>query len=177
MPVAAAPFGSQVQLRCSVIEEYGIFWRIVLTSDPDVALDTESNREITLLRSNGIEVAPSSSLTTSMLVVNETEGSNGANITCIAFEEGVVSQCRSGTSRVIFHGEYCHTHDRYMSPAHLCFMQVPPRFQSICQSWRMGLDISMCPGPILASYPGPSARAREKKEGPGIHCLRMRQLH
>ena len=31
--------------------------------------------------------------------------------------------------------------------------------------------------PDLASYPGPSARAREKKEGPGIHCLRMRQLH
>ena len=32
-------------------------------------------------------------------------------------------------------------------------------------------------GKVLASYPGPSARAREKKEGPGIHCLRMRQLH
>ena len=28
----------------------------------------------------------------------------------------------------------------------------------------------------LASYPGPSTRKLREREGPGIHCLRMRQL-
>ena len=106
MPVAAAPFGSQVRLGCSVIEGYGIFWGIILTSDPDIEFGTETLRQVQLLRSVGIEVVPSSSVTNSTLVINETEGSNGATITCIAFELDTISECRSRTSRVIFHGEY-----------------------------------------------------------------------
>ena len=130
MPVAAAPFGSQVRLRCSVIERYVIFWEIMLPSDPGVALCTESPRQVELLRSVGIEVVPFSSLTNSTLVINETEGSNGATITCIAFELDTISECRSRTSRVIFHGEYTwtntclqHTCASCRSPVNLLVME------------------------------------------------------
>ena len=104
VPVVAAPFGSQVRLRCSVIEGFGIDWEVVLTSDPNIAVSTELPREMELLRREGIEVVPSSSLTDSSLVINGTDGNSGANITCVAFEQGIISEFRSRTSQVIFHG-------------------------------------------------------------------------
>ena len=102
MPVAAAPFGSQVRLRCSVIEGYGIDWEIRLPSDPDVVLSTGSSIRVQLLRNEGIEVVPSSSLTNSILVINETS----ATATCVALQIDAPSECRSMSSQVIFHGEY-----------------------------------------------------------------------
>ena len=104
VPVAAAPFGSQVELRCSVIEGYGIDWEVVLTSDPGIVLSTGLPREMELLRREGIEIVPSSSLTDFSLVINGTDGNNGAIITCVAFEEDIISEFRSRTSQVIFHG-------------------------------------------------------------------------
>lgn len=98
-----APFGGRVQLNCSVVQGYGIEWEIMFY-ETETRLSTGNTREVGLLRSRGIEVLPSSSLTNSYLVVDGTEENNQATVICNAFQENSVTECQSGESQVIFHG-------------------------------------------------------------------------
>ena len=73
-----APIGTQVQLRCSVVQEYSVRWIVTI---PDGS--TFTSLEPDVLESVGIipTLLPTQE---SVLTVNGTENNNGTTIQCIA---------------------------------------------------------------------------------------------
>ena len=78
-----APIGTQVQLRCSVVQEYDVRWFIIL-SGGERAISTSESDSVAPLRSLGI-IVELLSLTAheSVLTVNGTQSNNGTTVVCI----------------------------------------------------------------------------------------------
>ena len=79
-----APIGPQVQLRCSVVQEYGVRWLVTL-SGGSLIVSTADTDSVAALGSLGITVVPSSiAAQESVLTVNGTESNNGTTSVCVA---------------------------------------------------------------------------------------------
>ena len=100
-----APIGTQVQLRCSVVEDYGVRWVVTLPGGGPI-----STAELEVLRSQGIIVKPlSTTAEESVLTVNGTEGNNGTTIQCLAvLLTDITMRCASEDVQVIFYGMNMH---------------------------------------------------------------------
>ena len=96
-----APIGTQVQLRCSVVQEYGVRWTI--TTSNGLPITTAESDSVAILESMGISVEPNSTTAQeSVLTVNGTEGNNGTTARCIA--SLLTMRCSSGEGQIIFYG-------------------------------------------------------------------------
>ena len=96
--------GTQVQLRCSVVQEYGVRWTIT-TSDGTLITTAESDA-VEVLRSLGISVEPISlTAQESVLTVNGTEGNNGTTVVCVpVLLTDTTMRCSSEEAQIIFYG-------------------------------------------------------------------------
>ena len=93
-----APIGTQVQLRCSVVQEYSVIW---LVTRPGSSVPI-SSIESGVLESLGF-IPTSITTQESVLTVNGTE--DGTNIECIAvLITDVTTRCSSGAVQVTFYG-------------------------------------------------------------------------
>ena len=100
-PVQAS-IGSQVQLRCSSIEEYGLTWLIIFRNGSVMSSDTAS------LPASGMSVEPfSTTAHESVLTVNGTEDNNGIKVLCVAMNVTMnatyLRRCQSRKVSVIFY--------------------------------------------------------------------------
>ena len=94
-----APIGTQVQLRCSVIQEYSVIW--IVTRPGGAAI---SSVEPGVLESIGF-IPTSITTQESVLAVNGTEDINGTNIECLAvLITDITMRCSSEDVQVIFYG-------------------------------------------------------------------------
>ena len=94
-----APIGTQVQLRCSVNQEYSVIW-IVTRPGSGVISSGESG----VLESIGI-IPTSITTQESLLTVNGTEDNNGTDIECLAdLLTAPIMRCLSEAVQVIFYG-------------------------------------------------------------------------
>ena len=104
--LAIAPVGTQVQLRCSVVQEYGVRW--VVTSSEGITITTAESDSLAALRGLGISVEPFTiSAQKSVLTVNRTEGNNGTTVVCVAVllaNTTMRSRCSSEEVQVFFYG-------------------------------------------------------------------------
>ena len=100
-----APIGSQVQLKCSVIQEYGVRW--LVTPSGGSPITTSESDSIVSLEFLGIMAVPSSiTAQESVLTVNGTEGNNGTTVLCIAvLLASTTMRCSSEEVQVIFYGK------------------------------------------------------------------------
>ena len=96
-----APIGTQAQLRCSVVQEYGVRWIVTLSGGGKI-----SSLEAETLQSIGIMVVPTSITTQeSVLTVNGTERINGTTIQCqAALLTDTTMRCSSENVQLIFYG-------------------------------------------------------------------------
>ena len=100
-----APIGTQVQLRCSVVQEYSVMIWIV-TRPGGAAI---SSLEPGVLESIGF-IPTSITTQESVLTVNGTENNNGTNIRCQAvLLTDYLMRCASEDVQVIFYGMIYHT--------------------------------------------------------------------
>ena len=98
-----APIGTQVLLRCSVVQEYGVRWAI--TTSNALPITTAESDAVEVLRSLGISVEPISiTAQESVLTVNGTEGNNGSAVVCVAALTGTTTRCSSEQVQMIFYG-------------------------------------------------------------------------
>ena len=94
-----ASIGTQVQLRCSVFQEYSVRW---LVTRPGVG--TISSLEPDVLESIGI-ISTSITNQESVLTVNGTKDINATTIECLAVSLTDTSmRCQSKDVQVIFYG-------------------------------------------------------------------------
>ena len=94
-----APIGTQVQLRCSVNQNYSVRWLVTI---PGVGVI--SSAELETLESAGI-VPTSITTQRSVLTVNGTEDNNGTNIRCQAvLLTNILMRCASEDVQLIFYG-------------------------------------------------------------------------
>ena len=96
--------GTQVQLRCSVVQEYGVRWTI--TTSDGTLITTAEIKAVEVLRSLGISVEPISlTAQESVLTVNETEGNNGTTVVCVAaLLTDTTMRCSSEEVQMMFYG-------------------------------------------------------------------------
>ena len=95
-----APIETQVQLRCSVNQEYSVRWVIILPG----GRGTISSLESDTLESIGI-IPTSITTQESVLTVNGTEDINGTTILCqAALLTSISMRCQSEAVQVIFYG-------------------------------------------------------------------------
>ena len=94
-----APIGTQVQLRCSVVQGYGVRWVVTRPSGGPI-----SSLELATLESIGF-IPTSTSAQESVLTVNGTENNNGTTIQCLAvlLTDGSM-RCPSEDLQVTFYG-------------------------------------------------------------------------
>ena len=99
-----APIGPQVQLRCSVIQEYGVRWHIT-PSGGSLITTADTDAGVTLERL-GIMAEPSSiTAQESELTVNGTESNNGTTLVCVAtLSSDAIRKYYSEEVQVIFYG-------------------------------------------------------------------------
>ena len=99
-----APIGTQVQLRCSAVQEYGVRW--LVTSSGGSTRSTAAVDAVTRLGSLGISFKPLSiTAQESVLTVNGTEGNNGTTVECVAvLLTDADIECSSGEVQMIFYG-------------------------------------------------------------------------
>ena len=98
-----AQIGTQVQLRCSVVQEYGVRWAI--TTSNGLPITTAESDSIAILESMGISVEPLSiTAQKSVLTVNGTEGNNGTTVVCVAALTNGTMRCSSEEVQMIFYG-------------------------------------------------------------------------
>ena len=99
-----APIGTQVQLRCSVIQEYGVRWTI--TPSGGSLITTAESDSVAILDSLGLSVEPISLIAQeSVLTVNGTEDNNGTIVVCVATLLSDTSmRCLTEEAQVIFYG-------------------------------------------------------------------------
>ena len=97
-----APIGTQVQLRCSVVQEYRVQWVVTIPGSGAI-----SSVEPGVLEYLGF-IPRSITTQESVLTVNGTEDINGTNIECLAvlITDGSM-RCPSGAVQVIFYGTTC----------------------------------------------------------------------
>ena len=94
-----APIGTQVQLRCSVIQEYSVRW--IVTRPGGAAI---SSVEPGVLESIGF-IPTSITTQESVLTVNGTEDNNGTDILCQAsLLTNPSMRCPSEAVQMIFYG-------------------------------------------------------------------------
>ena len=94
-----APIETQVQLRCSVVQEYSVEWVIILPGGGII-----SSIEAEMLQSLGF-IPTSITTQESILTVNGTEDINGTTILCQAVLLTSISmRCQSEAVQVIFYG-------------------------------------------------------------------------
>ena len=97
-PVQAS-IGSQVQLRCSSIEEYGLTWLIIFRNGSVMSSDPAFS-----LPASGMSVEPfSTTAHESVLTVNGTEDNNGIKVQCVAMNVTYLRRCQSRKVSVIFY--------------------------------------------------------------------------
>ena len=96
--------GTQVQLRCSVFQEYGVRWTI--TTSDGILITTAESDAVEVLRFLGITVDPISiTAQESVLTVNGTEGNNGTTLVCVAvLLTDTTMRCSSEEVQMIFYG-------------------------------------------------------------------------
>ena len=97
--------GTQVQLRCSVVQEYGVRW--VVTPSGGSLITTAESDSPASLRRLGISVEPPTILTAqeSVLTVNGTESNNGTTVVCVAaLLTDTTMRCSSREVQMIFYG-------------------------------------------------------------------------
>ena len=99
-----APIETQVHLRCSVVQEYGVRWTI--TTSHGSSITTAELDSVASLGSLGISVEPiSTTAQESVLTVNGTEFNNGSIVVCIAaLLTDTLMRCSSGEAQMIFYG-------------------------------------------------------------------------
>ena len=100
-----APIGTQVQLRCSVIQGYGVRW--LVTTSGGSPRSTAAVDAVTQLGSLGISFKPLSiTAQESVLTVNGTEGNNGTTVECftVLLTGTEDMDCSSGEILMIFYG-------------------------------------------------------------------------
>ena len=94
-----APIGTQVQLRCSVVQEYSVIWTVTRPGSGAI-----SSTEPGVLEYLGF-IPTSITSQESVLTVNGTEDNNGTNIECLADLLTVPGiRCPSEAVQVIFYG-------------------------------------------------------------------------
>ena len=94
-----APIGTQVQLRCSVNQEYSVVWSVTRPGS-----GAASSLELGVLESIGI-IPTSITTQESVLTVNGTEDNNGTDIQCLAaLLTAPIMRCPSEAVQVIFYG-------------------------------------------------------------------------
>ena len=106
------PSGPQVQLNCSVIQEYGVRW--LVTPSGCSALTSAESDAVASFGSWGISFEPLSiTAQESVLTVNGTEGNNGTTVECVAaLLADSTMRCSSGEVQMIFYGMiYVISHD------------------------------------------------------------------
>ena len=93
------PIGTQVQLNCSVVQEYTVIWLVTRPGNGAI-----SSLELGVLES--VEIIPTSITTQeSVLTVNGTENNNGTDIQCLAaLLTDPSMRCPSEAVQVIFYG-------------------------------------------------------------------------
>ena len=99
-----APIGPRVQLRCTVVQEYGVRW--LITPSDGSPISTAESDSVVILRSLGISVEPISlTAQESVLTVNGTEGNNGTTVVCVAaLLTDSTMRCPSEEVQIIFYG-------------------------------------------------------------------------
>ena len=99
-----APIGKQVQLRCSVFQEYGVRWTI--TTGGGSPISTADTDSVASLGSLGIMALPSSiTAQESVLTIDGTESNNGTTVVCIAaLLTDTTMRCSSEEVQVILYG-------------------------------------------------------------------------
>ena len=120
-----ARIGTQVQLRCSVNQEYDVIWSV--TSPGSSA--PISSAEPGVLESLGF--IPTSITTQEfVLTVNGTEDNNGTNIECLAvLITDVSTRCSSEAVQVTFYGIPEHAHYTSYNYVIHTLTQVLPQHQ------------------------------------------------
>ena len=124
-----APIGTQVQLNCSVVQEYGVRW--LVTPSGGSPRSTAAVNAVTRLGSLGISFQPLSiTAQESVLTVNGTEGNNGTTVECVAvlLSTGTDMECSSGEVLIIFYGMNMLFNMSIILISHTC-MQVLPHHQ------------------------------------------------
>ena len=99
-----APIGTQVQLRCSVVQEYGVRWTVIPTVG--VPISTSESDSVISLGSLGIMVVPTSIVEQdSELTFNGTQSNSGTTVVCIAaLLTDTSMRCTSEDAIVVFYG-------------------------------------------------------------------------
>ena len=99
-----APIETQVQLRCSVVQEYGVQWAI--SSSDGSPITTAESDSVVSLGSRGISFKPLSvTAQESVLTINGTGVNNGTTVECVAaLLNNTFIRCSSEVVHMIFYG-------------------------------------------------------------------------
>ena len=102
---SSMPIGTQVNLRCSVEEKYGIRWGITFP-DGSAPISTAEPGAFTALVSRGITPVPSSiTAQEAMLIINGTQSNNGVTVECVAaLLTDPATRSQSEAAIVVFYG-------------------------------------------------------------------------
>ena len=119
-----APIGTQVQLRCSVVQGYSVQWFVTRPGGGAI-----SSLEPGVLESIGF-IPTSVTTQESMLAVNGTEDNSGTDIQCVAvLITDTTTRCPSEAVQVTFYGIPEYEHYYYTSYEIHTLTQVLPHHQ------------------------------------------------